>query len=412
VLHLKDFSVLSSTLQSSDLLKAIEIAIPATVIEEVIVATKASEQRNRSLPAQLVVCLIIAMSLWSRDSMRDVLKNLIDGMSEAWVKVGKYWRVPCKSAITQARQRLGARVMSQLFYRLVRPMATEETGGAFLNGLRIVVIDGTCFDVPDSDENARVFGRPSSRPGTQAAFPKVRLVILVEAGTHLIFDALMCPYRIGERVRALRLLRSVTTGMLLMWDRGLHSYAMVQATVAKNCAYLGRIPANVKFLPEKPLEDDSYLAWIYPSGKLRKKGAQPIVVRVIEYTIEHSENSQAQLTYRLITSLLDVEKFPAELLAREYHQRWEVENTLDELKIHLLGRKTHIRSQKPREVVQEVYGWLLGHWAVRVLMFQAATSAGVSPLRLSFTGTLRIIRRAMPKFQRLNSEELPLFSLG
>ena len=109
---------------------------------------------------------------------------------------------------------------------------------------------------------------------------------------------------------------------------------------------------------------------------------------------------------------MDVEKFPAELLAREYHQRWEVENTLDELKIHLLGRKTHIRSQKPREVVQEVYGWLLGHWAVRVLMFQAATSAGVSPLRLSNTYTLRIIRRAMPKFQRLNSEELPLFSLG
>lgn len=149
-----------------------------------------------------------------------------------------------------------------------------------------------------------------------------------------------------------------------------------------------------------------------PTWEAAKKGSQPIVVRVIEYTIEHSENSQAQLTYRLITSLLDVEKFPAELLAREYHQRWEVENTLDELKIHLLGRKTHIRSQKPREVVQEVYGWLLGHWAVRVLMFQAATSAGVSPLRLSFTGTLRIIRRAMPKFQRLNSEELPLFSLG
>ncbi len=96
----------------------------------------------------------------------------------------------------------------------------------------------------------------------------------------------------------------------------------------------------------------------------------------------------------MITSLLDIEKFPAELLAREYHQRWEVENTIDELKTHLLGRKTHVRSQKPREVVQEVYGWLLGHWSVRLLMFQAATSAGIPPLRLSFTGTLRVIRRA------------------
>lgn len=105
-------------------------------------------------------------------------------------------------------------------------MANKETIGAFLNGLRIVVIDVTCLDIPESDENARVFGRPGRRPGTRAAFPKVRLVILVEAGTHLIFDALMCPYRIGERVRALKLLRSVTSGMLLMWDRGLHSGAM------------------------------------------------------------------------------------------------------------------------------------------------------------------------------------------
>lgn len=412
MVHLKHFSLLSPVIQSGELLKAIETAIPLTAIEQAIAKTKASEERNRSLPAQLVVCLVIAMSLWSRDSMRDVLKNLIDGLAERWVKVGKYWRVPCKSAITQARQRLKPRVMSQLFHQLVQPMATEDTLGAFLNGLRIVVIDGTCFDIPDSEENARVFGRPSSRPGTQAAFPKVRLVILVEAGTHLICDALMCPYRIGERVRALRLLRSVTSGMLLMWDRGLHSYAMVQATVLKSGEYLGRMPAHVKFLVEQPLEDGSYLSRIYPSGKLRKKGGKPIIVRIIEYTIEHPENPTEQMTYRLITSLLDIEKFPAGLLAREYHQRWEVENTIDEVKIHLLGRKTHVRSQKPREVVQEVYGWLLGHWAIRVLILQAATSAGVPPLRLSFTGTLRVIRRAIPKFQRLNSEELPLFSIG
>lgn len=259
MVHLKDFSLLSPVIQSSDLLKAIETAIPPTAIEQAITKTKASEERNRSLPAQLVVCLVIAMSLWSRDSMRDVLKNLIDGLAEAWVKVGKYWRVPCKSAITQARQRLKPRVMSQLFHQLVQPMATEDTLGAFLNGLRIVVIDGTCFDIPDSDENARVFGRPPCRPGTQAAFPKVRLVILIEAGTHLIFDALMCPYRMGERARSLKLLRSVEPGMLLMWDRGLHSYAMVQASLAKKCDYLGRIPANVKFSVEDPLADGSYL---------------------------------------------------------------------------------------------------------------------------------------------------------
>lgn len=151
------------------------------------------------------------------------------------------------------------------------------------------------LDIPDSDENAKVFGRPGSRPGTRAAFPKVRLVILVEAGTHLIFAALMCPYRIGERVRSLKLLRSVTSGMLLMWDRGLHSYAMVQTTVSKGCDYLGRIPANVKFLSEEALDDGSYLSYIYPSGKLRKKGFELIKVRVIEYTIENHDNPEEQI---------------------------------------------------------------------------------------------------------------------
>jgi len=411
-MHLKDFSLVSPVIQNGEVLKGIEAAISPKTIEKVIVQCQARENPTRSLPAHLVVCLVIAMSIWSTDSMREVLKNLVDGLAESWVKVGKYWPVPCKSAITQARQRLGSQVMNRLFHQVVQPMATAKTVGAFLKGLRIVVVDGTTFDVPDSEENGRVFGRPGSRPGTQAAFPKVRLVILVEAGTHLIFDALMCPYRIGERVRAIKLLRSVKPGMLLRWDRGLHSYAMVQSTLVQGCEYLGRIPANVKFLAEEPLADGSYLSLIYPPSKLRKRGAQPLKVRVIEYRIEHQELPQEQLTYRLITSLLAIENFPATLLAQEYHQRWEVENTIDEIKTHLIGRKTPVRSQNPPEVVPEVYGWLLGHWAVRLLMFQAATDANISPLGLSFTGTLRVIRRAIPKFQRLQIEAFPLFSGG
>ena len=132
-------------------------------------------------------------------------------------------------------------------------------------------------------------------------------------------------------------------------------------------------------------------------------------MRVIEYTIDTDESQQV---YRLITSLTDVVLFPALLLATEYHRRWEVENTIDELKVHLLGRKTLIRSQKPREVIQEIYGWLLGHWAVRSLMFQVALHANISPLRLSFTGTLNVVRRAVTKFQRLEPEEIPFFLLG
>lgn len=321
--------------------------------------------------------------------MGTVLKNLVNGLSRQWTKLGQYWRVPNSASITEARARVGCRVMSQLFTRIVRPMATTETPGAFLGGLRVMAVDGTVIDIPDSTANARVFGYPASRPGNQAAFPKVRLVMLVEAGTHLIVDALMCPYRIGERDRVLKLLRSVKAGMLLMWDRGLHSYRMVDATTAMQCHYLGRVPANVKFQVEKVLDDGSFLSWIAPDGRSKKKGASRIQLRVIEYTIDLETGPT---TYRLITSLLDTALFPALLLAAEYHQRWEIENTIDELKTHLNGRKTPIRSLKPRLVVQEIYGWLLGHYAVRCLMFTAAQQAGISPLSLGFTGTLKVKR--------------------
>ncbi len=408
-MQLKEFSLLSPQVESGRVLKALETAIPTEAIEQAIAQTNSNEERKRALPSHLVICLVIAMSLWSKASMRTVLKNLVDGLSETWVRVGQYWRVPCKSSISEARQRVGCGAMARLFHLVVRPCATVQTPGAFLGGLRVMAVDGTVFDVPDTQSNARVFGYPATRPGTVAAFPKVRLVLLIEAGTHLIVDALMCPYRIGERVRAKKLLRSVGKGMLLMWDRGLHSYNMVQATLAHKCDYLGRVPKNVKFNVEKVLEDGSYLSWVAPDGKSKKKGHTKILLRVIEYTID--TDGEAQI-YRLITSLTDITLFPALLLAIEYHKRWEVENSIDELKVHLLGRKTLIRSLNPREVVQEIYGWLLGHWSVRSLMFSAAESAQISPLRLSFTGTLNIVRRAVPKFQRLQAKEIPFFYLA
>ncbi|GAC1457137.1 MAG: IS4 family transposase [Chamaesiphon sp.] len=406
-MQLKEFSLISPVLESADVFQAIETVIPPEVIEQTLGQTNTVEERKRKLPSQLVVCLVIAMSLWSSDSMGTVLKNLVNGLSRQWTRLGKYWKVPNSASISEARQRVGCRVLTQLFEQIVRPRATPETPGAFLGGLRVMALDGTVLDVPDSIANARVFGYPASRPGTRAAFPKVRLVMLVEAGTHLIVDALMCPYRIGERVRAKKLLRSVSKGMLLMWDRGLHSYAMVQATLATGCDYLGRVPANVKFSVEKVLDDGSYISWIHPDGKSKKKGATKIAVRVIEYTIDAGHGQQ---TYRLITSLLDPALFPALLLATEYHQRWEIENMIDELKTHLNGRKTPVRSLNPREVVQEIYGWLLGHYAVRCLMLKAAQQVGISPLRLGFTGTLKVIRRAISDFQDIQPEQIPFFS--
>jgi len=405
-MQLKELSLTCPKISVEEVLQGIEIAIPSQAIEAAIESTQSQHQRNRMLPTHLVVALIIAMSLWSQDSIGDVLQNLVHGLSTQWVRLNQRWKKPSKSSISEARQRVGPQVMSRLFHSVARPLATEQTPGAFLNGLRLMAVDGSTLDLPDTAANARVFGYPGTRAGTEASFPKARLVLLVEAGTHLITDALLSPYRMGERARALKLLRSVGPGMLLMWDRGLHSFKMVKATQDRGSHFLARVPKNVKFEVVQTFEDGSFLSWIAPDGKSRKKGATRIAIRVIEYTIEEKGEEQ---TYRLITDLVDITGFPALLLAQEYHQRWEVENTLDEFKTHLNGRKTPLRSKYPRGVVQEIYGWLLGHWAVRSLMFQAAQQQGLSPLRLGFTGTLRVVRRAMAQFQQATPEEIPLF---
>ena len=403
---LHPFSLISLDIQPGQILTALSTALPTDLIEQVIVQTGTRERRSRLLPTHLLVCLIIALRFWSHDSAKDVLKNLLDGLGKATLHLSDRWHIPTRAAITQARQRIGPRVMSTLYYRQVKPVATLKTPGAFLKGLRMVGIDGTTMDVPDSPENARVFGYPGSRSSTRAAFPKVRLVLLVELGTHLAFEALLSPYRLGERGKARKLRRSVGPDMVVLWDGGLHSYALVHGVQARGSHFLSRVPAHVKLRVEKELPDGSYLSHLYPPKKLQKQGYQPIAVRVVSYTVARPDPSQSPKTYRIITDLLDSEFLEANLLAQEFHQRWEEELTIDEVKTHLLGRKVPIRSENPREVVQEIYGFLLGHWAVRRLMAEAAQKAEISPLRLSFTASVKVIRRSVPTFQQTSTETL------
>ncbi len=404
---LQQFSLTAPDIQPEQLFRSLATALPPEVIEQVIDQTGTREHRSRLLPTHLVVCLIIALSLWSHDSMKDVLKNLLDGLGQMLLPLNQRWHIPSKSAITKARQRVGPRAISTLFHRLCRPMATPDTPGAFLQGLRLVGVDGTSLDLPDSPANARVFGYPSTRSSTRAAFPKVRLVLLVELGTHLVFDALLSQYRHGERRQAQQLLRSVGPGMLVMWDGGLHSYKMVQAAECRGCHILSRVPAHVKLLMEQQLPDSSFLSHLYPPRELQKQGYASIAVRVvIPYTMVHSNKSGNLKTYRLITTLLNSESFDASLLAGEFQRQSEEEQTIDELKTHLLGRKVPLRSENPREVVQEIYGLLLGHWAVRRLMIEAAQQAQIAPLLLSFTASVKVIRRAVPEWQRTSPEQL------
>jgi hypothetical protein len=390
------------------LLEALAAAIPDESVEAAIEATGTRERRRRRLPTHLVVTLVVAMGLWAAESMRHVLAEVVAGWREAGAGRASGWRVPSTAAIVQARRRAGARLLRELFHAVAGPVATAATRGAFLGDLRLLAIDGTTVDVADTPENARAFGRPTTHRGHQrGAFPQVRIVALIETGTHAICDAVLRPFRCGEAPAALRLLRSVGPGMLLLWDRGFHSYAMIRATRARRADFLGRTKSNVVLRPIEVLADGSFLARVYPTPTARRRDEDGIVVRVIEYALDTAAGPGRE-RYRLLTSLLDERAFPAGRLAATYHERWEIETALGELKVHQWAHPRPLRSKRPREVVQEVYGLLLAHLAIRTLMHQAALRDGIDPDRLSFTGALRVLRRAIPRAQRTAPAHLPL----
>ena len=209
LMSLWQFSLTPPKIEPGKLLQALDTVISPELIAQAITQTHSQQQRQRSLPTHVVVVLVIAMSLWASDSVVDVFKNLRRGLTSQWIRLCVRLKTPTSSSISEARQRVGPAVMTRLFKLVARPLATVQTEGAFLGGLRLIAVDGTVFDVPDTEANARVFGYPGTPKGTKAAFPKVRLVFLVELGTHLVTDALLSPYRLGERTRARLLLRSV-----------------------------------------------------------------------------------------------------------------------------------------------------------------------------------------------------------
>jgi hypothetical protein len=386
-------------------LNVLEQVIPQSTVEAVVADLGVAEQRVRKLPAVVTLLLCVAMGLFTNMSLGQVLIKMVKGLRYIWPGDEDY-ETATKGAICQARYRLGAKPVVELFHRVCKPIATEETPGAFLFGLRLMAIDGDIEDVADTAANVAFFGRHHGGRG-DSAFPQLQAVYLCESGTHCVCDAGFWPCHTSERVGGLRMLRSVGEGMLVMWDRGFHSFDMAVQTRQRKAHFLGRLPAHVKPKFVHALPDGSYLAYIYPSEYQRKKRGEHLLVRVIEYTIDDPTRSGHGELHRLMTSLLDPDLYPAHTLACEYHQRWEVEITIDEVHTHQRLPNIPLRSQKPEGVIQEAYGLLIAHFAVRCVMHQAALQAGLDPDRLSFTNAVQIVRDAIPEFQMTTPEQLP-----
>jgi hypothetical protein len=367
---------------------------PVEKVRGVLEKTGRTSVRERDLPAHVVVYYVIALALYRRSSYREVLRCLLEGVQ--WLlEPSSPVKVAGKSGISQARTRLGVEPLQELYEAVVTPIAERHTKGAWYRDWRLVTLDGSTLDVADTAENEKAYGRPGASRGS-SAFPKIRFVGLLENGTHVLWGARMAGYATDELTLAQQVVPALQKGMLCLADRFFPSYQLWQAAAKTGADLLWRTRQNARLEVDRRFSDGSYLSRLYVSTSDRRKQRHAIVVRAIDYHLQDVPG--AEPVYRLITTILDPEQAPAHELAALYHERWEIETALDELKTHLRGAQIVLRSKTPELVEQEFYGLLMAHFAIRGLMHEAALQASEDPDRLSFIHAVRVVQRRLPRF--------------
>jgi Insertion element 4 transposase N-terminal/Transposase DDE domain len=385
-----------------DRLAGLEKVIRPEDIQQALAATGRINSRQCTLTHEVMLWVVLAMGLFTDVSIRQVFKRtrrLHHGEDS-----------PHRSSLCVARQRLGVEPVQHLFEKIVHPLARPETPGAFYRGLRLMGIDGTILDVPDSDANAATFARPSAGDRGDGAFPQIRKLSLVELGTHVEVALVVGCSSCGEHSMVEGLLPHLSPEMLLLWDRGFFSYLQWLRLTERKVKVLARVSSSLILRPIRTLADGSYITKIYKCDYDRKHDRNGIEVRVIRYTLDDPQRVGHGEEHVLMTNLLDDELYPAMELILLYHERWEEELVFDEQKTHQDPRRAtkpaQLRSETATGVIQEVYALALAHFVIRSLMFEAAATADLDPDRLSFTGCFQILKCRLPECNGKTRAEL------
>jgi Insertion element 4 transposase N-terminal/Transposase DDE domain len=376
-----------------DRLAGLEQVIRPEHIQQALDAIRRGNSRKCTLTHEVILWVVLAMGLFTDLPIRQVFKHAR--------RLRKGEESPHRSSLCVARKRLGVAPLRHLFAQIVRPLAQPTTPGAFYGAYRLMGIDSTVFDVPDSPANDAAFGRPSAGPRGDGAFPQVRKLSLVELGTHVEVGMVIKHVHCGERTMVGALLRYLSPEMLLLLDRGFFSYELWRQLDSMGVRLLARVVKNLILRPIRNLSDGSYLAKVYENAYKRDKDRDGILVRVIRYTLDDPQRVGHGETHVLITNLFDQALHPAEELIILYHERWEQELVYDEQKTHQDPRRAtkpaQLRSETPAGVIQEIYALSLGHFVIRSLMFRAAETVQLDPDRLSFTGCFQILKCRLPE---------------
>jgi hypothetical protein len=384
--------------------------VPAEAIDDAVEATgKGERRRGGKLPPRVVAYLVMALALFADDDYEEVAARLAgtfadwDGWEESWD------RAPTSGGITQARQRLGPEPMAELFSQVARPVADMVTAGAFLGRRRLMSIDGLEWDVPDTPANAVFFGFNGTKGESPGAFPKARMVTVNECASHAAVLAAIGPSAWkgnGEQSLARSLYPRLEEDWLLIADRNFYNWQDWCTAAGTGAALLWRARSDLPLPVLELLPDGSYQSVLVSpkvTGGARKRlvddarngealdPARGRRVRVVEYEVPDRDGQDELIA--LVTTITDFREAPAAALAAAYHERWEHEGANAQLKTFLRGPGKVLRSESPPMVEQELWGYLLTHYAISALACTAATAAGIDPDRVKPKRTIRAVRR-------------------
>ena len=386
--------------------------VPADAVDDAVAATgKGARRRGGKLPPRVTAYLVMALALFADEDYEEVAARLAGTLAD-WGGWEESWgRVPTSGGITQARQRLGAEPMAELFRQVAAPVADLDTGGAFLGPWRLMSIDGMEWDVPDTAANREAFGTHEAGGG-EAAYPKARVVTVSECASHVPVLAVLGPGRggkgSGEQSLARQLYPRLERDWLLVADRNFFNWDSWRAAADTGAALLWRVKSDIRLPVLELLPDGSYrsvLVWPRATPRQReslieaaRRGEdldpdRATAVRVVEYDVPDREGDGKDELIALVTTITDRRRAPAAVLAEAYHRRWEHETGNAQLKTYLRGPGKILRSASPDMVNQELWGYLLAHYAIGALICTAATSAGIDPDRVKFKRAVRVIRR-------------------
>jgi len=385
----------------------LEEIYPKEVIEECLQESgqwTATKRRVRQSTALCLVLFVMMLALWSRLNQRQVWQKLVGGLGN--LHPGEPLCQMSSPALTGRREELGSQVMEALMRARCRPLARrDQMPEAFFGRYRLMAIDGTLFNTPDTPANEQAFGRSSNQYG-KGAYPQVRCVLLAECGSHAVIGIKISRYDESEVHGSHELLCLVFRDMLALVDAGIISAGFLQAVRDRKAHVLASLPTGMwEKGPRRRLSDGSELVQLKPNKKGCYPLRQPIWVRIISYRVTDSRLGEVGKVYRLVTTLLNPQRAPAKDLIILYHERWEIELVIDEVKTHERAQRKVLRSRTAEGVRQELYGIFLAHYAVRVLMYEAACQVGLDPDRLSFTEAMFQLCEMIPFAQIMEPQD-------